>query len=261
MGAVKGNNFSIGCGFADDLFLGQTIVITGANRGIGLSIATAFKSCGGRVIAHGGRECGRALQGLADVCIAADFTDKVAIQHFIDAVRGSESKIDVLVNNAGTMVGRYPADQLTDEQYRAIIDLNQSAVVEITSAFIPLLRAAGSASVVNTTSISARTGGSPGSSIYSASKAFVATYSKALARELGPENIRVNAVSPGTIQTDFHRRYSSEEKLEKTRQAIPAARLGEPDDCASAFLFFASNKLAGYITGQTIEVNGGQLIA
>ncbi len=116
-------------------------------------------------------------------------------------------------------------------------------------------------SIINTVSISARTGGSPGSSIYSATKAFVATYTKALARELAPDGIRANAVSPGTIDTDFHNRYSSREKLEGTRKSIPLQRLGTPDDCAPAFLFLASPALSGYITGQVLEINGGQLIA
>ncbi len=247
-------------GFASDLFSGQTIVITGAGRGIGLSVAAAFKACGGRVIAHGGRLCGSHLEELADVCVTADFNNKREVKYFIETVFGSVNKIDVLINNAGTMVGRFPVDQVTDEQYETIVNLNQSSVVQITRAFIPLLREAGDASIINTTSISASTGGSPGSSIYSASKAFVAAYSKALARELAPDNIRVNAVSPGTIATDFHRRYSSDDKLEKTRKSIPLSRLGEPRDCAAAFLFLASHTLAGYITGQTLEVNGGQLI-
>ena len=97
--------------------------------------------------------------------------------------------------------------------------------------------------------------------VYSATKAFVATYSKALARELAPEGIRVNCVSPGTITTDFHQRYSSPEKLEATRKTIPLGRLGTAEDCAPAYLFLASHVLSGYITGQVLEVNGGQLIA
>lgn len=248
-------------GFADKLFADQTIVVTGANSGIGLAVVNGFKACGANVVAHGGRRCAPALKKAADVCIAADFKRKDDVGAFIDAVMGSADHVDVLVNNAGTMIGRFPADQVTDEQYRAVIDLNQSSVVLVTRAFIPLLRKAGNAAIVNTTSISARTGGSPGSSIYSASKAFVAAYSKALARELAPEKIRVNAVSPGTILTEFHDRYSSAEKLESTRRSIPLRRLGEPLDCVSAFLFLASHTLAGYITGQTLEVNGGQLIA
>ena len=94
-----------------------------------------------------------------------------------------------------------------------------------------------------------------------AKKAFVATYSKALARELAPEGLRVNCVSPGTITTDFHERYSSPEKLEATRKTIPLGRLGTAEDCAPAYLFLASHALSGYITGQVLEVNGGQLIA
>lgn len=256
MSALTKNN-----GFANDLFSGQTIVLTGANRGIGMSIASAFKACGGRIVAHGGRHCESPLEEIADICVTGDFTNKLEIKHFIETVINSVAEINVLINNAGTMIGRFPADQVTDEQYQVIVDLNQSSVVQITREFIPLLRKAGNAAIVNTTSISARTGGSPGSSTYSAAKAFVATYSKALARELAPDNIRVNAVSPGTIHTDFHQRYSSDEKLERTRKGIPLGRLGEPHDCASAFVFLASHKLAGYITGQTLEVNGGQLIA
>jgi NAD(P)-dependent dehydrogenase (short-subunit alcohol dehydrogenase family) len=131
----------------------------------------------------------------------------------------------------------------------------------ICRGLLPRLRTAENPSIVNTVSISARTGGSPGSSIYSATKAFVATYTKAIARELAPEGVRANAVSPGTIETAFHERYSSPEKLENTRKSIPLQRLGTPYDCVPSFLFLASNQLSGYITGQVIEINGGQLIA
>ncbi len=182
------------------------------------------------------------------------------MQSFIDAVKARFDAIDVLVNNAGTMVGRFPADQLTDEQYTAVTRLNQHSVVELTRALIPLLKGGTHPAIVNTVSISALTGGSPGSAIYSATKAFVSTYSKALARELAPAGIRVNCVSPGTITTDFHQRYSSADKLEATRKTIPLQRLGTAEDCAPAYLFLASNSLAGYITGQILEVNGGQLI-
>ena len=248
-------------GFAADLFADRTIVVTGANSGIGAALVSSFKSCGGTVVAHCGRECAPELEELADVSVAADFRDQHDVRSFTEAVIGSVKAIDVLINNAGTMIGRYRADEVSDDQYRAIVELNQSSVVRITRAFIPLLRNGRDAAIVNTTSISARTGGSPGSSIYSASKAFIAAYSKALARELAPDNIRVNAVSPGTILTDFHRRYSSPEKLDRTRESIPLHRLGDAGDCVAAYLFLASHRLAGYITGQTLEINGGQLIA
>ena len=158
------------------------------------------------------------------------------------------------------MVGRFPADELTDDQYETVVQLNQNSVVGLTRDLLPMMKKTGDAAIVNTVSISALTGGSPGSAIYSASKAFVSTYSKALARELAPSGIRVNCVSPGTIATDFHERYSSAEKLEATRKTIPLQRLGTPEDCAPAYLFLAAGSLSGYITGQVIEINGGQLI-
>jgi len=158
------------------------------------------------------------------------------------------------------MHGRFPAVELTNSQYDDLVMLNQTSVVMVTRGLLPKLRLSESASIINTVSISAKTGGSAGSSIYSSAKAFVATYTKALARELAPDGIRINAVSPGTIDTDFHSRYSSKEKLENTKKSIPLQRLGVPQDCAHAYLFLASNELSGYITGQILEINGGQLI-
>ena len=133
------------------------------------------------------------------------------------------------------------------------------SVVTASRAALPALRASRGA-IINVSSISAHTGGSPGSALYSASKAFVATFTKALATELAPDGIRVNAVSPGTIMTEFHELYSTPEKLEATRSKIPLQRLGAGEDCAGAFLLLASERLGGYLTGQIVEVNGGQLM-
>lgn len=241
------------------LFKGRTVVITGAGNGIGKAALKAFHEAGARVIAHWGRSADYATAMPAD-CIgwAGDFTKPDQQTAFIEFVKDNTDKVDVLVNNAGTMFGRFPADTLTDEQYQDIVELNQHAVVRITRGLLPLLKNTSDAAIINTVSISAATGGSPGSSIYSATKAFVSTYSKGLARELAPIGIRVNAVSPGVIDTDFHARYSSAEKLEATRQQIPLQRLGTPEDCAPTFLFLAAVELSAYITGQVIEINGGQ---
>lgn len=243
-----------------NLFEGRTVVMTGAGRGIGRAVMEQFEQAGARIIAHLGRSEGDAnspLPGSVDAS-CSDFTQPRGQQQFIDHVLNQCDQVDVLINNAGTMFGRFPADTLTDEQYQQIVELNQHAVVRITRALLPRLKASSSASIINTVSISASTGGSPGSSIYSASKAFVSTYSRGLARELAPDGIRVNAVSPGVIDTDFHARYSSAEKLEATRLQIPLQRLGTGDDCAPAFLFLAAAELSGYITGQVLEINGGQ---
>jgi len=256
MGKLMANTF-----FNSDLLSGKTVVITGAGRGIGLEVATLMAQCGAKIIAHSGRQgTAKNLSEISDSVFEADFTDTKSVSAFIEFVQTETSVIDVLINNAGTMLGRFVADELTSDQYQQLVNLNQTSVVQITSALIPWLRQSRTASIINTVSISATTGGSAGSSIYSATKAFISTYTKALARELATDNIRANAVSPGTIATDFHKRYSSEQKLELTRRSIPLQRLGTPEDCSPAYVFLSSEKLSGYITGQVIEINGGQLI-
>lgn len=242
-----------------NLFSDQTVVITGAGNGIGRAALLAFHGAGATVIAHLGRNPDYA-QGLPDdvISVTGDFTQAEQQQAFVDFVKFQARPVNVLVNNAGTMFGRFPADTLTEEQYTDIVELNQHAVVRITRGLLPELTANPSAAIINTVSISALTGGSPGSSIYSATKAFVSTYSRGLARELAPLGVRVNAISPGVINTDFHGRYSSAEKLENTRMQIPLQRLGTAEDCAPSFLFLASDTLSGYITGQVLEINGGQ---
>ena len=256
------------------LFEGRTAVVTGAGRGIGLAVSRALLAAGARVVAHAGREAGSLAERLDAgpgrlAVLGADFTDRASQDRFarealdaLGAPRGADARLDVLVNNAGTMFGRFPAAELDDADHDRIVELNQVAPVRITRALLPALergaREHGGAAIVNTVSISASTGGSPGSSIYSASKAFVSTWTRAMARELAPSGIRANAVSPGVIDTDFHGRYSSPEKLERTRGQIPLGRLGTPEDCAPSYLFLASDALSGYVTGQVIEINGGQ---
>jgi len=242
-----------------DLYKSKTVVLTGAGNGIGLCVLNAFHEAGARVIAHLGRQS-HYLDQVPDSVTAfvGDLLDRTQQDAFTNFVAQHTNQVDVLVNNAGTMFGRFPAQTLTDDQYLQIVELNQNAVVRITRDLIPLLSAVTYGAIINTVSISASTGGSPGSSIYSASKAFVSTYTKALARELAPDGIRANAVSPGVINTSFHQRYSSPEKLEKTRMQIPLQRLGRPEDCAPAYLFLGSEKLSGYISGQVLEINGGQ---
>ena len=242
-----------------DLYKDKTVVITGAGNGIGLSVLHAFIDAGAQVIAHLGRDPNYVTQVPSNVAtFLGDLTDREQQDAFTQFVKDQTDTTHVLVNNAGTMFGRFPAKTLSDDDYLQIVELNQSSVVRITRDMIPLLEKTKDSAIINTVSISASTGGSPGSSIYSASKAFVSTYTKALARELAPAGVRANAISPGVIETDFHKRYSSPEKLAKTSAQIPLQRLGTPEDCAPAYLFFGSAKLSGYITGQVMEINGGQ---
>jgi len=109
--------------------------------------------------------------------------------------------------------------------------------------------------------VAARNGGGPGALLYAGAKAFVLNATRNMAKEFAGNNIRVNGVSPGVITTPFHDRYSTPEILENMRKTIPMARIGEPVDCTGAYIFFASDQMSSYITGQVLEVNGGQFMA
>lgn len=261
--------------FSTNRFAGHNIVITGARRGIGAAVARALLDLGAQVVAHAGIEPAQPhdplLDGLQAACrgrlalLNADLGDLADCERLVAGIRAAARTVDVFIHNAGTMHGRVTTADMTAEHYHRVSDLNARSTVLLTQGLLPVLargkEASAAASVIFTSSISARTGGSPGSSVYSAAKAFVSTYARSLARELAGHGIRVNVVSPGTIRTDFHARYSGEEKLAATARAIPLQRLGTPQDCVGAYLFLADPALSGYVTGQTIEVNGGQLLA
>jgi 3-oxoacyl-[acyl-carrier protein] reductase len=241
----------------------QRVLVTAGAGGIGREIARAFAAQGGKVYVCDIDEAAltairKDIPGIS--AAHCDMASRTAIERMVPEAVAALGGLDVLVNNAGTMLGRVPLAQLDDAFLETAIDLNIKSVVVACRHALPALRDSRGA-IINTSSISARTGGSPGSSLYSSAKAFVTTFTRSLAAELAPDGIRVNAVAPGTIATDFHQRYSSPEKLAATAARIPLQRLGSAEDCAGAYLFLASARLSGYITGQVIEVNGGQLMA
>lgn len=249
--------------FKADAFTGYRVLITGSSRGIGLNVAMALRQCGADIAVHGTEAPDGACYGDGKgtvVSLAGDFREDGVATTVVDAAIAQLGGLDCLINNAGTMLGRNPIAEMTPQLYKQVQDLNAFSLVEASVAAIPALRRSVRASIINATSISARTGGSPGSSIYSIAKAFVSTFTRSVARELAPDRIRVNAVSPGTIMTDFHQRYSTPEKLAATAQSIPLGRLGEADDCTPAYLFLAHAGSSSYLTGQIIEVNGGGLM-
>lgn len=246
---------------------GKAVLITGASTGIGAALARAFVAQGASVGLHynSSAEAAEKLAGeIRDTggkvaLLRADASRSSEIARVVEEAAAAFGRLDGLINNAGGMVARVTYEQMTDEHYDAVMDLNGRSVLAASKAAIPHLKVNGGF-IINTTSIAARNGASNGAGIYGSSKAFVANVTRGMAKELIQFGIRVNAVAPGVITTPFHERYSTQAQLDAQLATIPQGRLGAAEDCVGAYLFLASAELSGYIIGQTLEVNGGQLM-
>jgi 3-oxoacyl-[acyl-carrier protein] reductase len=240
----------------------KVVVVTGGVTGIGGAASLGFAAQGARVFAQylGGGEELKAIEAAGIKTMKLDLTAQSAPQKLIDAALKECGHIDVLVNNAGSLVARTNLEMLSDDFINKVFDLNCRQLIHCCRLAAEVMKMRRSGNIINVTSIAARNGASPGGSVYAGAKGFVSAFTKTIARELVDYNIRVNCVSPGTIHTAFHDRFSTAEKRAAVAKSIPMQRLGLADDCAGTFLFLASNQASGYVTGQVIEVNGGQLM-
>ena len=244
----------------------KVVLVTGASTGIGAATAKGFAANGARVMVHYNASKAEAGAVVAEIIAAGgeaalvqgDISDRSVPARIVADTVKHFGRIDILINNAGGMLGRKWLGEMDDAHYDRVMDLNVWSVVAFMREVAPLMKAQGGGNIINVSSIAARHGGGGGSVLYASAKGFISTFTKGMAKELIGANIRVNAVSPGTITTPFHERYSTAEQLEAGRKTIPQGRLGIAEDCVGTFLFLASDSLSGYLVGQVIEVNGGQ---
>jgi 3-oxoacyl-[acyl-carrier protein] reductase len=247
----------------DDL-RGKVVLVTGASTGIGAACAKAFGALGCKVAVHynssktAATEVAEAVEkaGGEALVVQGDLRLTTECERVVRETVERFKHIDVLINNAGALVMRMPITDVSDEIFDDIVGLNVRSMLMCTKYAVPYMTKG--SSIINLTSIAARHGGGPGASLYAGSKGFVSTATKSLAKELVGQQIRVNAVSPGVVITPFHDKFSTPEQLEAMRLTIPMGRLGTTDECVGAFIYLASEKLSSYVTGQIIEVNGGQ---
>jgi 3-oxoacyl-[acyl-carrier protein] reductase len=246
---------------------GKVALVTGASSGIGRATAETLAANGARVAINfhrnqaGAEAAHRQIIGAGGsaIVIQADVTRAREVQSLVEQAVAEFGPIDILVNNAGSLVERLRILELTEERWDEVIDLN------LKSAFLCCQAVAGSmmerktGAIVNVSSIAGRNGGALGSIHYSTAKGGVITFTKGLAKELGAFRVRVNAVSPGVIDTPYHEQFSSPEMMKTYAGMIPLGRIGTPAEVAKVICFLASDS-ASYLAGETIEINGGMFM-
>ena len=240
-------------------------LITGATSGIGKASAITLAKMGFDIIATGRRkerldELEKELpSGVRYFPLVFDVRDREKVGEILGNLPADWAAVDVLINNAGALVQRVPIEAITDALFDEVVHLNVRSAMVCSAAAVEAMRRQGSGgAIINVTSVAARHGGGAGASLYAGSKGFISTMTRGLAKELVKDRIRVNAVAPGVITTPFHDRFSTPAMLEAFKATIPMNRLGAPEECAGAFIYLASEQMSSYITGQILEVNGGQ---
>lgn len=244
---------------------GKNVLITAGAQGIGEAITKHFIDNGANVAIHYFSSADTANElmeyaiskGQKAVFIPGDLTKEADADALIEKTVEALGGLDILINNAGSLVARKMLNEMEVDFWHKVMDINLTSMMLVTRAAAPYLAKNSSSSIVNLASLAGRKGGHPGSLVYSTSKGAILTFTRALASELGPQGTRVNAVAPGLILgTSFHNTHTTAESAAATIAGIPIQRAGNADDVARAVLFLAS-EYDGFITGATLDINGG----
>ena len=242
----------------------KVAIVTGSIQGIGRATAELLAANGAAVVINNHENAAK-LEEVAEgirkkggtvKAVIADVTRREHAKLLIDAAL-ELGGIDILVNNAGGLVKRVPVTEFDEDHYQTVMEINLKTAFLMSHLVIPYMKEKQSGRIIHFSSQAAHDGGGFGAAAYAASKGAVWTFTKSLAKELAPFGITVNAVSPGFIgQTAFHNTFTAKEVHEKMPSLVPLGRAGVPDDVAKV-VFFLASELADYLTGQSIEVNGG----
>ncbi len=241
-------------------------IVTGGARDIGRAISVRFAAEGAKVVInyfHSEEKAQETLDiikkaGGEAMILQGDLTKSKDIELLYSKTKEAYGIPDIVMNNAGGLIARKNLEEITEEFYREVFDLNFLSTLLVSKAFLPAMKPG--STVINMSSQAARDGGGGGSSLYAASKAAVSSLTKSLAKEFGPKGIRVNAVCPGMINTLFHDMFTQDEIRKKVAAATPLRKEGKAEDVADLVCFLASNQSV-HLTGVNYDINGGFLLS
>lgn len=241
----------------------KVAIVTGGSRDIGRAVSIQLARQGAKVVINYHSSIENARETLAQIeqeggkaiIVKGDVTKSADIEHLVSESRKAfGDRIDILANVAGGMVARKATAELDEAFWDQVMDLNLKSVFLVCKAVIPYMESGGS--IINLSSLAGRDGGGPGASAYATAKGGIMTYTRSLAKELGPKNIRVNAVLPGMIATTFHDTFSKPEVRVNVANATLLKREGTAEEVADLVCYLASSE-ASYLTGTNIDINGG----
>lgn len=248
-------------------FTEEVALVTGSSTGIGRACAVALANEGCKVAVHYHRSEDEAKEVTGEIessggealLVGGDVADAGEVKRMVGEVDERFGRLDILVNNAGSLIERRSLEDMDEDLWDRVMNVNLKSVYLVSQAALPIMKRQGGGRIINLTSVAARNGGGPGSAAYATAKAGVSNLTRAMAKELISEGILVNAVAPGIITTPFHDQFTPDDVREKMTGGIPIGREGTPEEVAGVVVFLAS-PAANYLVGEIVEINGGQLM-